>query len=1048
MRGIVKYRWIVLVAWIALAVGLFVTAPDMEQLVHDKGQLRMPDGSSSLVASELLKEIDGTGHSAVFVFHDEHGLDEEKLERIKSATGKLIQQQETLGLSSVITPFDQPELAEQMVSEDGKTVLVLLGLEGSFMSTNEQREALYEAVEEVGVEHYLTGSSLIDEDVVISSQEGLKRTELITVIFILIILIVVFRSVVSPFVPLLTIGISYLTAQSVVAFLVEYVDFPLSTFTQIFMVAVMFGIGTDYCILLISRFKEELAARDSKVEAIVHTYRTAGKTVIYSALAVLVGFVAIGFSKFILYQSAVAVAIGVLVMLVALFTLIPFFMAVLGRAMFWPTNKSLGHRDNRLWGAAGSFSLRRPLLALGIIAVVVVPFLWQYDGDVSYNSLDEIGEKYDSVKGFNIIAESFGPGESLPTTVVIRHDEPLDNAQGMAWIETLSRELLSLDGVSTVRSATRPVGEPIAELSVADQAKALQDGLLQGVDGIAQIRDGLSEASEQLIASEPQLNEARGAIRQLSDGTGQIVDGLRELAAALGAMETGLREGGAGAAELTNGLEQVRTQAELLRHSYEQLAAGYKEISGGIGTLKSYYEQVEEGLGELANGLNGLDQLLQLVALSHPELAADTQYQMALGITQELKSGAEELVSGITQLNDQLAAAYEGLQLADAGFVQATSGHQQLNLVFDELIAGLTELEQGLRMMADGQQQIVTQVPGAIDGLSQIEEGQLQLLEGFEEIGGQIGLLADGLAQGSEGLSQIEEGLLTATDYLDALAASEASGLAGWHMPDEVLEEDLFTQVLDTYMSEDRKTAKVEVIFSEHPYDQATLDMIDEVKAAVERALKDTPLEAATYATGGVTSMYHDLRTVSNEDFSRTSVIMLIGIFIVLSVLLRSIIMPVYLLASLLLTYYTSMAVAEWIFVDLAGYSGITWAVPFFAFVMLVALGIDYSIFLMGRFNEYTHLDVKEAILEAMKKMGSVIFSAVIILGGTFAAMLPSGVLSLLQIATIVLTGLVLYALVFLPLFIPLMVNLFGQANWWPFKRRVDEAERTPELSV
>ena len=83
----------------------------------------------------------------------------------------------------------------------------------------------------------------------------MKRTELITVIFILVILIVVFRSVVTPWIPLLTIGISYLTAQSVVAYLVEYMDFPLSTFTQIFMVAVMFGIGTDYCILLISRFR-------------------------------------------------------------------------------------------------------------------------------------------------------------------------------------------------------------------------------------------------------------------------------------------------------------------------------------------------------------------------------------------------------------------------------------------------------------------------------------------------------------------------------------------------------------------------------------------------------------------------------------------------------------------------------------------------------------------------------------------------------------------------------------------------------------------------
>lgn len=85
------------------------------------------------------------------------------------------------------------------------------------------------------------------------------------------------------------------------------------------------------------------------------------------------------------------------------------------------------------------------------------------------------------------------------------------------------------------------------------------------------------------------------------------------------------------------------------------------------------------------------------------------------------------------------------------------------------------------------------------------------------------------------------------------------------------------------------------------------------------------------------------------------------------------------------------------------GYSGLTWATPFFGFVVLVALGIDYSIFLMSRFNEYNGLSVRDRMIKAMKNMGGVIFSAVIILGGTFAAMMPAGVLSLLEIATVVL---------------------------------------------
>src|SRR5690625_3425921 len=100
---------------------------------------------------------------------------------------------------------------------------------------------------------------------------------------------------------------------------------------------------------------------------------------------------------------------------------------------------------------------------------------------------------------------------------------------------------------------------------------------------------------------------------------------------------------------------------------------------------------------------------------------------------------------------------------------------------------------------------------------------------------------------------------------------------------------------------------------------------------------------------------------------------------------------------------------------------------------MLIALGVDYSIFLMSRFNEYDRGFIYEGMMRTMRNMGTVIISATIILGGTFAAMLPAGVLSLLQIATAVIIGLALYALVILPLFTPIFVKLFGRYNWWPF---------------
>jgi len=1039
MKTIVRLRWILLIAWIGLAAGLFAAAPNLQDIVHEKGLISLPDGAPAKLARELLDGMGEQGSQAVFVFHDPDGLDEEELAEVREAVDRFASNREDLGLISVVSHFDQPELEERMESEDGTTVLVLLSLEAEGLSTAEHRDKLYEAIADIGVPHYLTGGMMIDEDVMISSQEGVKKTELITFVFILIILFAVYRSVIAPFVPLIAIGLSYLVAQSVVALLGDHAGFPLSTFTQIFMVAVMFGIGTDYSILLISRFKEELAKQPSRVEAVAATYRTAGKTVLFSGLAVLIGFVAIGFSQFILYRSAVAVAVGVAVTLVALFTLMPFFRAVLGPILYWPGSRSLGHSDSRLWGWAGRLSLSRPLVALLIVAAVTAPLLFAYDRSVSYNSLDEIGDKYDSVRAFNIIADKFGPGETLPTTVVLRHDDPLDNPQGMAWIERISREMLEIEDVQSVRSATRPTGDPIENLEISGQAGMLQEGLDQGADGIDRVRDGLAEAAEGLKASEPQLVQAEQAAAALASGTAEAAEGLRQLAGALGELESGVRQGALGAGGLRTGLEEIRRNAETLRQSYVQLADGYGRLEEGVRLLAGQYGQITEGLNGLADGFAGLEQALAGVQAAHAGLAQDAQFQTALGMLAQLKASAQELAAGTAQLNVQLAAVQAGLAEAGSGFAQANAGQAELYGAFDALIAGLEELERGLAQAADGQRQIADRVPGAAEGLEQIRDGQLRLQDGFREMNSRLGQLADGLDQSVEGLEQIGGGLRQAADYLRVLAANDESAIGGWYMPEEALETEEFRQVLDAYLSEDRRTVKLDVIFSDHPYDRATLAKIDEVYAAVDRAVQGTELENAARAAAGVTSVYHDLSRISDEDFQRTALIMLSGIFVVLAVLLRSLVMPVYLMASLLLTYYTSVAFAEWLFVDLIGYSGLTWAVSFFAFVMLLALGIDYSIFLMGRFNEYRHLDPKEAILEAMRKMGTVIFSAVIILGGTFAAMLPSGVLSVMQIATVVLAGLVLYALIYLPLFIPMMVRMFGPANWWPFGFRRDQ---------
>ncbi|OUM97165.1 MAG: hypothetical protein A9Z00_01645 [Thermobacillus sp. ZCTH02-B1] len=1036
MRHVVKWRWLVLVLWLAAAAGLLLTSPDLAELVREKGQITIPDDYPYVKANEMLDAMGDTGYSTVLVFHRESGLTDADFEAIREGVSRFQEDGDAYGVVSVTSPFDNEELESMMISGDGTTLLTLLNVEFGDRTPGEEREALHEALGDIDVDHYLTGDWVIIEDVIKSSEEGLKKTEIITFFIILVILFIVYRSLVAPFIPLLTIGLSYLVAQSVVAFLAEYADFPLSNFTQIFMVAIMFGIGTDYCILLISRFKEELTKDGDKVGAILRTYRTAGKTVLVAGLAVLVGFTSIGLSQFSLYRSAVAVAVGVAVILIALVTIVPFFMATLGKVLFWPQRGSLEHKESRLWGAVGSFAIKRPLGALAIIAVLAVPLLVAYQNTLTYNQLDEIGERYESVRGFNLIAEGFGPGETLTTTVVLQSDAPLDTPEGLAAVEQVTRRMAETEGVKSVRSATRPTGEPLEQLQVTYQVSELDSGLGQGGEGLSRIGSGLVQASSELKANAPKLEEAVDGAKQLAHGTVELQKGLEQLGDGLRQLAQGLGRGEAGAGELATGAAEARKAAEQLAAAAEELLAGYEQVAGGLDQLSAGYREMAGRLNELGGGLAGLAAGIDGLALKYPELAADADYRMLQGTAKQLQEGAAQLVAALEQLNAQLGGLGAGLKQANEGLKQAAAGQKELAAGLAQIADGLKELQAGLAQAAEGQNAILQRLPEMSGGAGQLAEGQEQLAAGLAGLIDQLGQLTDGLDQSADGLEQVVAGLESAREYLGGLSSSPDPQLAGWYLPEEAIESEAFRQALDQYMSEDRRTVKFDVVLEHHPYSIEAMDTVERLSDAIPGMTEGTVLEGADFAVGGVSSLNNDLRNITDADYSRTVIIMLVGLALILVILFRSIVMPIYLVLSLVLTYYMSVAAAEALFVRLVDMPGLSWSMPFFSFVMLLALGTDYCIFLMDRFREYRDLPPGEGILNAMKNMGMVIVSAAVILGGTFAAMMPAGVMSLLHIATIVLVGLFLYALVMLPLFIPVMVRLFGEHNWWPFGRR------------
>ncbi len=1034
MRRIIQLRWAVFIVWIAAAICLLVFSPNLQDLVRDKGQIGVPDGYSSSRAGELLEQMSDDKEedtaSAVLVFHEDDGISDSQKQEIAQGIENLQDRESDLGISEVMSFEESEEIEEQVVSEDGTTIMVPMNVSLADREVQESRDAIYEATSSIEIEHYLTGETYISDDIMVNSQEGLKKTEYITVAIILIILFLVFRSVVAPFIPLLTVGISYLAAQGIVSILADTVDFPLSNFTQIFMVAVMFGIGTDYCILLISRFKEELAHHETTKEAVMATYKAAGKTIFFAGLAVLIGFSTIGFSTFSLYQSAVAVAVGVAVVLIALATLVPFFLVVLGRKLFWPFDKNVSHNESKLWGRVGTFAWTRPLISLLIVLVITVPSVIAYNGQKSYNSLEEIGNDYGSVQAFNWIADSVGPGQAMPATVVLKTDKQIESPEDYQDIELLSQHIAALDGVDSVRSATRPAGDVIEDFTVDSQTDQLSEGVGESTDGIDEIESGFSDAADQLKDSQPQLKEAESGVDQLMNGTQEANNGIGEMQSALSEIQAGIASGAQGAGEIQSNLETIQTNLQQTIDGNRELLHGYQGVEQGLSSLVQGYQSMEQVLSGSLQSLNSAEQ-------NNPALAQDPDFQTAKGQLAAVVQGTDEQ-PGLAGLNNTLERqVLTGLQEANQGFTSTIDGQEQLADGLSQLSDAVGDLQSGLNQASDGQQQVVNNIPSLQDGLTDIYGGQEELKGAFSDMQSQLSELADGLQEGSDGLVQISDGLKEVQSYLDEFSTAKQQPTV--NIPEEAIENEDFQEGIEPYLSDDKTITTFEVVLSNNPYSTESVDFIGDLEEAVDEAKDGTIFADSETSIGGVSSTNHDLQEISDQDYSRTVIFMLAGIFIILVILLRSLVMPIYLIGSLVLTYYTSMGIAEIIFINILDYEGISWAVPFFAFVILIALGIDYSIFLMGRFNENSSMTIKDALLSAMKNMGTVIISAAVILGGTFSAMMPAGVLSLLQIATVVLTGLFLYAVIMLPLFIPIMVRLFKQGNWWPFHRKQEE---------
>ena len=1400
-----KKRYIVqAIIWVVLLIASLVTLPNINQLVREKGQIKLPSDLTSQVADNIQnhwgRHEDNTRQVVVVFNNGDRKLSANQQDNIDATINSFKHQEKKYHIKSMTAPNENKYTRAQLISKDKTTEILQLNVDKN-ITVAKTRELITKGAKTPGVKTYVTGSDILNDDFISETQEGIKKTETITIVFIFIVLALIFRSPLTPIFSLLSVGISMLISLSVVMNLAKHFNFPLSNFTQVFMVVVLFGIGTDYNILMFDQFKEELSKGLSPLQATRRSLRIAGKTILFSGSSVLIGFSTLGLAKFSIYRSAVGVAVSVAILLLALLTLNPFFMAMLGKHIFWPSKKFDGSSTNKMWHNISKTMVKMPFIGLIVTALCALPFFLSKGSPLNYDTLVELNDSVPAKQGFKVVQKHFSKGTAEPTTLYIKTDHPVDNEKDLKEIDELARQIQAVKGVKTVATVTEPGGSKLKELYVNDQLKTVTNGTKDARKGLNQISNGLDGANSQLKGANIQagvdgakklydgsqqlqagantlangastlgngmvtyangvytlnngmsqlaaatgglgsgvdalynganalnsglatlnsktgalssgvnalfnganalngglstlngktgalstgvnalfnganalngglstLNSKTGAlstgVNKLTDGSNQLVNGSNELADKLNAAKNNqqlaqlgpkVKELQAGANQVADGLKQVQSQLNSsqmqqlkgqlgnLTNALSQLQnAATPDISGiqktaqalssnsdkaktDAGNLQNALNQLKQAAGSASSGSAGLSdqdinnivnsvqglndsqkQQLQGALQSASNQIAQKQQQMMSGLSDSINSatnsaqalqndmqsvsssgsdlsnqlnqlqstaeqlsklktmasqsqtqeavnnlnnavnqlqgainklapGSSQVADGVGQLSQATGQIQDMVNQAAAGATQISNGANALNDGLNQLGSQVPTLTSGIAQLANGSNQLAGgigsmkgQLPALTGGIAQLAKGSNQLAGGIGSMKGQLPALTDGVAQLANGSSQlaggigsmrsqmptmlgaisalsagtgqlaanapalvsgagqvssgaallaqnqgtltnglgqmysqisgmagqvneletglttasngakkINQGLGTANNYLTGLKNSAAADT--YYVPKDVLKSKEYQKAEDSYLSQNKHAVKFTIVLNENPSSLSAMKTVENIQSLVNKSIKGTSLSGAKVALGGQTAYINDTRNVASKDFIRTAIIMLTGILLALMLITRSILQPFYILGTLLLAYIMSLDITHLISKAFLGQSMLTWNTPFFSFIMLIALGVDYSIFLMMKYQEYDGFPATPGarIVKAATEIGAVVVSAALILSGTFAALMPSGVLTLIQVALVVIIGLTI--LVFaIPTIIPSLLSLT-----YPIKDKMDKTTK------
>jgi RND superfamily putative drug exporter len=973
---VVRWPWVVIGCWVAFAVVLPMTFPSLTELVQKHPIAILPANAPVTVTTREMTQAfheSGSENVLLVVLSNEKGLGPADEGAYRALVDKL--RQDTRDVVLLQDFVSTPPLREVMTSSDNKAWILPVGIAGevgsaqSYFAYTRVADIVKEAMAGSTLTTNLTGPAATVADLTDGGERDRTHIELATLVMVLAILLIVYRNPVTMFLPLMTIGISLVTAQAVVAGLSE-LGMGISNQTIVFLTAMMAGAGTDYAVFLISRYHDYLRLGADSDTAVKKALASIGKVIAASAATVAITFLGMIFTQLGVFSTvgaALAVAVGIA--LLAAVTFLPAVLVLAGRRGWIAPRRDL---TSRFWRRSGVRIVRRPkaYLAAGLIVLIILGAAVSLV-HFNYDDRKALPASVESSVGYAALERHFPVSSTIPQYLFIQSPHDLRTPEALADLEQMAQRVSQLPGVAKVRGITRPTGESLEQARLSYQAGEVGTRLNDAAGQITDRTGDLDALSHGAVSLADNLGDVRGQVTQAVSTVRSLVDALSYIQKQFGGKNT-LRE-----------IDNAAKLVSSMRALGDALGMNFANIADGFGWADPVVTALDASpicdANPLCSNIRG--QLHLFIT------ARDN------GTLDKIADLARQLQS--TQSSQTLDSAVRSLGTA---LDTATNAMQSLGLNDPRRVrARLATLQQGANTLADASRQV-----------------------------------ADGVQQLVDQTKRIGSGLNEASAFLLAMKTGAAQPpMAGFYIPPQVLNQEEFKKAAAAFISSDGHSVRYLVQTAINPFSTQAMDLVTSITDTARGAQPNTTLADASVSVAGYPAMLRDTRDYYNQDIRFIIIVTILVVLLILIALLRAIVAPLYLIGSVVISYLSALGIGVIMFQFILGQE-LHWSVPGLSFIILVAVGADYNLLLISRIRDESPHGIRSGVIRTVGSTGGVITAAGLIFAASMFGLLFASITTVVQAGFVVGVGILLDTFLVRTITVPAMATLVGQANWWP----------------